>query len=406
MTLSALHNVQENLWPVALPEVQENVWPVALAEVVVIIVGFGNAADIVDCLRALSRTQHGPRFEVFIAENGGPEALKALVDALMGPESPCQHLRDERTSIHQSPMAEAMIFSLPRADRSDDALVHIARMSENLGYAGGINAWLRPLLDLPGWHAAWILNPDTEPTPTALFELADYAKRSKKGMVGSRIISPTMRGDGHLCGLRWRKITSRTVSVDHPAIAIFFGAPSDMEALMDAPDGASIYVTRELIERIGLMDERYFLYYEDLEWGFRAKAQGELGYAHRSRVPHKGGTTIGSSPNRATRAPLAVYMEFRNRILFVRDQYPTWLRWTLLIQLAHVASYLLAGSLNNMVAASRGLLAGLRGESGKPIEFLRTLEAPTARSLRPASFPKFPARAPVSMISARPAAQR
>ena len=394
MTLSAVYPVQANVQPMALPET------------VVIIVGFNNAADIVLCLRALSQASGGPRFDVYIAENGRPEALGALVDALMGPDSPCKHLQDGRDLIHPSPMAEAMILSLPRADRGDDAVVHIAGMPENLGYAGGINAWLRPLLDLPGWHAAWILNPDTEPTPTALFELADYAKRSKKGMVGSRIISPTMRGDGHLCGLRWRKITSRTVSVDHPAIAIFFGAPSDMEALMDAPDGASIYVTRDLIERIGLMDERYFLYYEDLEWGFRAKALGELGYAHRSRVPHKGGTTIGSSSSRATRAPLAVYMEFRNRILFVRDQYPTWLLWTLLIQLAHVASYLLAGSLNNMVAASRGLLAGLRGESGKPVEFLRTLEAPTATSLRAASFPKFPGRAPVSIISPRPAAQR
>jgi len=340
-------------------------------DVVVIIVGFRNAADIVGCLRALSLARSGPRFDVFVAENGAPDGFDALVDTLTGPDSPCTLLQHERNFIRPLRIVEKKIFTLSRAASGDDALVHVARMPENLGYAGGINAWLRALLDRPGWHAAWILNPDTEPSPTALFELADYAEKHNKGMVASRIISTTMPHDAHLCGLRWRKLSSRTVSVDHPAVAIFFGAPRGMEALMDAPDGTSIYVTRSLIERIGLMDERYFLYYEDLEWGFRAKALGELGYAHRSYVPHKGGTTIGSSSRRATRSRLAVYMEFRNRILFVRNRYPTWLLWTFLLQLAHIGTYLLAGSLRNMVAASRGLLAGLRGESGEPVNFLR-----------------------------------
>jgi GT2 family glycosyltransferase len=391
---------------IALQHVQVNVPPTMVPEVVVIIVGFGNAADVVLCLRALSRLRGGPGFDVFIAENGGPDAMDALLDALMGPDSPCAHPQDEPISSAPLSTAESVTFRLPRVDPGGDAVVHVLQMPENLGYAGGVNAWLRPLLDWPGWQAAWILNPDTEPTPTALFELAAYAARYGKGMVASRIISPTMRRGAHLCGLRWNKISSRTVSVEHPAQAILFGAPSDIEALMDAPDGASIYVARDLIERIGLMDERYFLYYEDLEWGFRAKALGELGYAHRARVAHKGGTTIGSSASRATRAPLAVYMEFRNRVLFVRERYPTWLRWALLIQLAHVACYLPAGSLRNMLAACRGLLAGLRGESGKPVEFLRTLEAPGTKSLHAADFPKFTGRAPVSAISPRPAAQR
>lgn len=390
----------------ALKHVRENVRPMALPELAVIIVGYRNAADIVGCLRALSRTHLGPSFQVFIAENGGHDGLTALRDALMAPESPCRNLRDERDFISPLPVPEAMVFTLPRAGSGDDALVHVAEMPENLGYAGGVNAWLRPLLNLPGWHAAWILNPDTEPAPTALFELSDYAERHKKGMVASRIMSTAVPGGAHLCGLRWHKITSRTVSVEHPAVAIFFGAPSGMESLMDAPDGASIYVTRGLIERIGLMDERYFLYYEDLEWGCRAKALGELGYAHRSRVPHKGGTTIGSSSSRATRSPLAVYMEFRNRILFVRDRYRAWLPWTLLLQLAHISTYLLAGSLTNLIAASQGLLAGVRGESGKPVAFLKALEAPTARSPRATKVPKFTRRTLASMISPRPVAQR
>jgi N-acetylglucosaminyl-diphospho-decaprenol L-rhamnosyltransferase len=46
--------------------------------VVVIIVGFRNAADIVGCLRSLSLATTEPPFEVFIAENGGAAASDAL----------------------------------------------------------------------------------------------------------------------------------------------------------------------------------------------------------------------------------------------------------------------------------------------------------------------------------------
>jgi hypothetical protein len=99
-------------------------------------------------------------------------------------------------------------------------------------------------------------------------------------------------------------------------------------------------------------------------------------------------------------------MEFRNRILFVRDRYRAWLPWTLLLQLAHISTYLLAGSLTNLIAASQGLLAGVRGESGKPVAFLKALEAPTARSPRATKVPKFTRRTLASMISPRPVAQR
>ena len=68
--------------------------------------------------------------------------------------------------------------------------VTIGQARENLGFAGGTNAWMRPLLAQPGWTAAWILNPDTYPEPDALAELAAYASERGKGMVGSRLMIP------------------------------------------------------------------------------------------------------------------------------------------------------------------------------------------------------------------------
>ena len=86
-------------------------------------------------------------------------------------------------------------------------------------------------------------------------------------------------------------------------------APIDLPAIeraMDSPSGASMYVTRRCIEQIGLMDESYFLFYEDLDWGVRAKKHG-LGYASDSIVAHQRGTTTGSAGRSTALSRLSVY---------------------------------------------------------------------------------------------------
>jgi hypothetical protein len=339
--------------------------PVGAAIVTIIIVGFRNAADIVGCLRALARLQPLPAFNIFIAENGGPAAVAALHEALVGEDGPCRAVLQAHAGPQAAAFPGSATFLLAR-DMAAATLVHVVPMPENLGYAGAINACLRPLLKLPGWHAAWVLNPDTTPRPTALLELMDYAETHHRGMVGSRITAPDHPDDARCRGLTWRKLTARTVAIGLHDAPGSEPEPHSTDAAMDSPSGASIYVTRDLITRIGLMDERYFLYFEDLEWGCRAKTLGELGYAHRSVVPHTGGTTIGSANKRAVRSRLAVYLDFRNRIIFVRDRHPGWLAWTVLMQLVHLASFAVNLSIANMLAGARGLWAGLRGEVGRP----------------------------------------
>ena len=170
----------------------------------------------------------------------------------------------------------------------------------------------------------------------------------------------------HSRGLAWRKFAANARAVDYRTPVTPAPNPDDVEARLTSPSGASLYVTRDLIERIGLMDERYFLYFEDLEWGHRAKILGGVGYAHRSVVPHAGGTTIGTSGSRVTLSRLAVYLEVRNRILFVRDKYPAWLPWTIVMQIVHIGTFGAVGAFRNMLVGLQGLVAGISGEVGRP----------------------------------------
>jgi GT2 family glycosyltransferase len=341
-----------------------------LAEIPVIIVTFRNAGDAVCCLQALSRVGSVRCLEVYICENGGREAFDQLVMTLTGPDGPCgpgplpptltgsRFVRTARLQLRASSSAQLIT-------------VHIGEAVDNLGYGGGVNAWLDPLLAVPGWPGVWILNPDTEPAPDALKELAEYAVKHGRGMVGSRLSTQSAPDIVHCRGLAWRKWRAATRSVDFRTPAAVRQLPDDVDRRLDAPSGASIYVTRDCVERIGLMDERYFLYFEDLDWGLRAKNRGGVGYAHRSLVMHEGGTTIGTAVSRRKQSPLAVYLDFRNRILFVRRHFALWLPWTVLVELAEIAEYARIRTFRNMRAAMGGMAAGLAGRASRPDGVLR-----------------------------------
>jgi N-acetylglucosaminyl-diphospho-decaprenol L-rhamnosyltransferase len=341
-----------------------------MVNVVVVIVGYCNADDIVDCLRALAAAKPEPNFDVFIAENGGAGGMEALV-ARLDQGDAAWRLANDVAPTTPTRARRTRDYRLVRPGSSGGRL-HVAEMDENLGYAGGVNAWLRPLMATPGWDGVWVLNPDTQPAPDALAELVDYAERHDKGMVGSCIIRSDQLDRVFTRGLEWSRIGARAQAIDRGAELAIEPDPSTVEARLTAPSGASVYVTRRLIESIGLMDERYFLYAEDLEWGERARRLGMVGYAHRSQVPHKCGSSIGGTTGRAARSPLSVYLSVRNAVLYVKDKHPLWLPWTVIMQSVRIAIYGAVGAFVNMAVGFEGLAAGLRGEVGRPDKFLRT----------------------------------
>ena len=337
----------------------------------VIIVTFGNALDADRCLHALGHADSMPRLAVYICENGGRDAFNRLVMTITGPDGACAP--DPLPPTLAGPrFVRTVRLRLRTGNPSQPIRVHVGEASDNLGYAGGVNAWLEPLLAVPGWPGVWILNPDTEPAPDALKELAEYSARHGRGMVGSRLSTKSAPHIVHCRGLAWRKWRAATKSVDFRSLAAVYQRPDDLDRRLDAPSGASIYVMRDCVERIGLMDERYFLYFEDLDWGLRAKKCGGVGYAHRSLVMHEGGTTIGTSTSqRGQASPLSVYLDFRNRILFVRWHFALWLPWTVLAELAEIAVYAWGAPFRYTRAAMRGMAAGLVGRSGRPDDMLR-----------------------------------
>lgn len=330
-------------------------------EIPIVIVGFGNAPDIVKCLTAIGGQRGCPKTGVFICENGGAKAFDALIAALSSAGGPCAG-DAENADLNAPVFLRIRRFRLA----GGDVPVFVGQPKENLGFPGGVNSWLRLFLPEGGWGGAWILNPDTWPAPDALAELVAFAATRRKGMVQSRIMFPDRSDIASSRGLKWRKLSASVIGVDIFAPVSPAPDPDDVERRIDSPTGVSFYVTRACIDKIGLMDESYWLYWEDFDWGVRAKAACGVGYAHNSVVPHIGGSSSGAVRKRAQRSAFAVYLGARNKLHFVRQHHPDWFPWTVLVSFLRTGEYLLAGSTRNFAAANKGLIAGLRGEKGRP----------------------------------------
>jgi|GEM_PF-316285 len=348
----------------------------------VIVVGYRNAGDIVDCIEALSRSAGERSVSIFVCENGGAAAAEKLVAALA--TDLCEILPE--VGLRESRFEAVTALNV----RGKQMPVYVGLAVENLGYAGGVNAWLRELLGSPTWSGVWLLNPDAQPLSGAIDALVGHAEALGLGMTGSRLVSSSEARTTEARGLRWRLLAAKTLGVGAGWPVSKALSPGEREATLHSPSGASIYVSKACIEAIGLMQEQYFLYYEDLEWGLRALRAGfRIGYAHESVVVHSGGTTIGSPKGGHGGSPMATYLEFRNRLAFVRANFPLWTYWSFMMALLHAVRL----RPKRLAAwAVRGTLDGMRGRLGRPDAMLAWHGRPEPGSLAGAAKSEPPGR--------------
>lgn len=331
------------------------------AKLAVLIVTYGNPNDVDRCLRSLAMSRLAD-FEIFICENGGQTAFSNLLNVVLADDGLLQKADGDRSDILDAPGGRIAAVATCRFRRRSN-IVRVGRACENLGYGGGVNAWLERLLDCSGWEAALVLNPDTEVDEACLSELLRKADQGF-GMVGPTLVFDHAPDKIINCGLRWSPVTGRVIAVGRN-LPSNRAPPAELLSSIDAVSGACVLATRRFIEDAGLMVEDYFLYMEDLDWG-RRRGHHQTGFAEKAVVRHVGGTTLGSSVDPRKQSPLSVYLSARNGILYAR-RWAGW-RWILHlgVGLLYATRYVLLGAPGAAKLTLRGLLDGMRGKTGRP----------------------------------------
>ena len=335
----------------------------------VVIVSYNSADVIIDCLESLLVAEDAPA-RIVVVDNASPEGTAEII---------MRWARTGARHLAEGPAASKLGFPLPIADVPagagiGDARLAVIRSSVNRGYAGGVNIGLKALAASPDVELFWVLNPDTVvPSGVASAYIAAF-EDGFDGMMGCRVAfseAPhAVQSDGGIVNA-WTGVCAnlnRGRGLEEAA--------SVQDMRLSFISGSNLVVNRRLLDRVGPMVESYFLYYEEVDWAFRARRHGfDIKMIPGVLVWHHGGTSIGSATLRQRQSPLAAYFNARNRMRFVRSWCPSRLGSAYLFGLAKSAQLALRGERE----AAWANLAGLHG--WPPPASVRDRITPEARAL-------------------------
>lgn len=241
-------------------------------------------------------------------------------------------------AVAAPPASEIVVVDNASNDGSPDGLprpgVRLVRNDRNLGYATACNLGI----DATTGRFLLLLNPDTVPAPTSLAELLSFIESHPAvGAVGPKVVRPNGRLD----------LASRR-SFPDPLVAFFRISglsrlrprdprvarynltylDPDTPGEMDAGTGACLLLRRAALDQVGPLDERFFMYGEDLDLCLRLKRAGwQVWYWPKAVVLHVKGVSSRQHSFRMT-------VEFHRAMQrFYRKHYaartPAPLRWAI-----------------------------------------------------------------------------
>jgi N-acetylglucosaminyl-diphospho-decaprenol L-rhamnosyltransferase len=263
----------------------------------VVVLNYRTAALTIDCLHSLSEEIRAiPGSHVAVTDNAsGDDSVEKIADAIS-------------------------------ANRWHD-WVTLIPLERNGGFAFGNNAAIRPVLaSTASCPYVLLLNPDTVIRPGAIKSLLDFMDdRPDVGIAGSRLEDldttaqqsafrfPNVLGELEF-GLRlglMSKLLSRWAVV--PQVA-------DAPHQTDWVAGASMMIRREVFESIGLLDEHYFMYFEEVDFCLRAYRAGwTCWYVPQSHVVHFVGQSSGVTDTKRPPKRMPTYWFDSRRRYFLKN---------------------------------------------------------------------------------------
>lgn len=335
----------------------------------IVILNWNNWADTIECLGSVFRNDY-PNFRVIVCDNGSTDGsldhIRAWAEGRLSARSASPAMRGFSTPAPAGPIPHVEFNGcFPGHEdlgNPDDTRLVLLQTGANLGFAGGNNAGLRYAMRDPAMRHVWLLNNDVVIRPDALIRLIERMEEQScrgrpGGMCGSTLLYYHRPDTAQvLGGSRYSKWRCRAMPI---GMGKFSATEIDRQSVEDQLGyiaGASMLVSRDFLESVGLMHEGYFLYYEEMDWAMRARNRYALLYAPGSIVYHKEGGTIGTA-SMSRPSPLSVFYMQRSRMLFMKK----FFKWQLAYFYGIVFGELLTAVLRRDFYSTRWKIAGTLG---------------------------------------------
>ncbi len=242
--------------------------------------------------------------------------------------------------------------------------VTLIKHERNLGFTGGNNAGIRRAL-AEGADYIMLLNNDTEVAPDMLRLLVEFAEADPHiGVVGPLIYYYDDPARIWSAGGAVNPLTAASAGLAEGEV----DEGGRLPCQVDYVSGCALLIKRAVVEQIGLLDERFFIYYEETDWCARTREAGyQVWLVPQARVWHK----ISLQARGAS--PRYLYLMTRNRLLYLRKRGALWPRLLWVILTSEVRT-LLSWSLRPRhrdkralrIYRARGVMDFLRGRFGEP----------------------------------------
>lgn len=242
----------------------------------------------------------------------------------------------------------------------------------NLGFAGGCNVGLRYALLHTNAEFVWLLNNDTVVDTHALGQQVGALRQSPDtGILGSTLVflhqPDQVQAPG---GYNFNFWTARVLPIQPNISVKSLPSADQVDPHLKFICGASMFVRRSFLETVGLLNEQYFLYFEEVDWAVRGRDRFRLSYCPSSRIWHKEGGSIGSHRKLAQRSAFSEGFLSRNRILFLKTYFPQRLPLCLAYVLVIGSIRIVQGRWRLAITLWKGALRGLAAPI-KPLPALK-----------------------------------
>src|SRR5688572_30480658 len=268
-----------------------------MPKVYIIMLNYRRWEDSRECLASVLRSTY-TNFSVFVIDNdSGNNSLEHLITWF-----------EKNNASHAStgePQGSYVLFNRKQLNDYTDVFklpkMIFVQNDENSGFAAGNNIVLKMVRDEDAYF--WLLNPDMVVKMDTLEELVQFSIRlPREAIVGSVLQSYS---EGHdLISYGGAKVNFLSATVTH------IQRPDCLRRL-DYISGSSLFTHTSNLNRLGMLPEKYFLYWEETDWCYCAKLKGCVLYVCTRAICYdKGSTAIGKNF-------MADYYYARNGLLFI-----------------------------------------------------------------------------------------
>jgi GT2 family glycosyltransferase len=278
----------------------------AKKKVAVVVLNWNGGEDTLDCIRSLQRLDY-PDYEIIVVDNASTDGS-------------------------------------PQTIRREFPRLALVENDRNLGFAEGNNIGIRIALN-KGSGYVLLLNNDTVVDPEILNVLVEAAEKDATiGFLGPKIYYHSEPRKIWFAGgvVDWRNGRAVHLGMGEEDVGQF-----GQQAEVDYITGCALFFRAEVCEKVGLMDSRFFLYYEETDWCARAKRAGyRIVFVPTAKVWHKISVSTGGAES-----AVGYYYYARNKLLLARRNLPFG-KW-LVFLFYYSYDFLLMGSLHLLKTPSR-----------------------------------------------------